>query len=674
MQTLTPSQTPARRLAPLALIGLLVVCACGLLLASTASAADFTWSGGGSSTAWSDGANWVGGVAPTSFSSLGTLSFPLRPGLAQPGNNLEDLTVNRFSVDDSNQYSFSGLGFTLGSGGLNVSESVPGGLASLDLSTPITLAGDQTWDISGSDQSGQGVAIPAPSTLSGPTANLSVNLHNPNTNFSLGGGYLANMEPAPDDELGNVTITGVSSSSDQVLLDADLNTQDGHSLTVNKVTFFPNGGSGPPGATGPLTGIDAVLALTGASSVGPVTATRSEVDIHGTTSLPSVSLDAGSRLSFSVAGAGTQAGTDYSQLTSSGPIDLGGSSLALDGFAAFFTTGSCHSTAGQTDTLISTTGSLSGQFGNAPDGGTVTTTRCYDQAPGGAITGESDVSYRINYNTSGPIKTVTATALGPVPINSGLPIVNGVATEGQTLSASSGAWTNAPTSYAYQWQRCDSGGNNCQDISAASGSSYSLSVADVGSTIRAHVIASNVDGDSQPVVSAPTAVVQATGSGQLPPPPPPLVIDLGGGGNPPPVVGPGDPPPMTVAQITALLRQQFSQLTPPAGKAARIGALLKNGGLTMPFTSKVVGTLTVGWYQVASGAKVAKKTKAKPVLVASGKLTFRAAGTGRLRIGLTAAGRRLLGRARQVRLVAKGTFVAGGGVNVQSIRSIVVRR
>ena len=41
--------------------------------------------------------------------------------------------------------------------------------------------------------------------------------------------------------------------------------------------------------------------------------------------------------------------------------------------------------------------------------------------------------------------------------------VSGTAQEGKTLSAVRGDWTNQPTSYAYQWLRCDSGGRELRD-------------------------------------------------------------------------------------------------------------------------------------------------------------------------------------------------------------------
>src|SRR5262249_40318206 len=44
------------------------------------------------------------------------------------------------------------------------------------------------------------------------------------------------------------------------------------------------------------------------------------------------------------------------------------------------------------------------------------------------------------------------------PTNMGLPVLSGTAVQGQTLSVSNGSWTGSPTSFAYQWQDCDSGG------------------------------------------------------------------------------------------------------------------------------------------------------------------------------------------------------------------------
>ena len=63
-----------------------------------------------------------------------------------------------------------------------------------------------------------------------------------------------------------------------------------------------------------------------------------------------------------------------------------------------------------------------------------------------------------------------------------------------------------PTSYAYAWQDCDTAGNNCTTISGATTSSYTLTAADAGHTVRSVVTASNLLG-SGTASSNPTATV-----------------------------------------------------------------------------------------------------------------------------------------------------------------------
>jgi hypothetical protein len=136
----------------------------------------------------------------------------------------------------------------------------------------------------------------------------------------------------------------------------------------------------------------------------------------------------------------------------------------------------------------------------------------------------------------------------------------------------------------------------------------------------------------------------------------------GGTGNGSTLINDGGISAVTVssAQLKAWLARQLI----PSGQAVKIGALLKNGGFTMPFKALEAGALVVGWYQVLSGAKLVKAAKAKPVLVASGKLTFSAAETGKLKIKLTAAGKRLLKHAKRLGLTAKGTFAPTGATAV----------
>lgn len=98
------------------------------------------------------------------------------------------------------------------------------------------------------------------------------------------------------------------------------------------------------------------------------------------------------------------------------------------------------------------------------------------------------------------------------PVNTALPVISGTATQGQTLSTSNGSWTGGPTTYAYEWDRCDSSGSNCSQIEGATTNTYTLAAADVGSTIRSTVTASNSVGSTS-ATSTATAVVDSSGSG-----------------------------------------------------------------------------------------------------------------------------------------------------------------
>jgi hypothetical protein len=111
----------------------------------------------------------------------------------------------------------------------------------------------------------------------------------------------------------------------------------------------------------------------------------------------------------------------------------------------------------------------------------------------------------------------------------------------------------------------------------------------------------------------------------------------------------------------------------PTGRAAKIGALLRHGGLEIRYTPPGAGTIVINWYQVPPGAMLAKRAKAKPVLVAAGRLTIASARGGKIAIRLTPPGRRLLQHSHKVKLVARGFFTTGGHV-VSATKSFVLER
>jgi hypothetical protein len=105
----------------------------------------------------------------------------------------------------------------------------------------------------------------------------------------------------------------------------------------------------------------------------------------------------------------------------------------------------------------------------------------------------------------------TAAQANYAPTNTAAPTISGTPTVGQTLTASPGTWTSDTTpTFAYQWQRCDSAGNNCAAITGATAQTYVVQSADVGKTIRVTVTATNSSG-STASTSAQTAVVNTGG-------------------------------------------------------------------------------------------------------------------------------------------------------------------
>ena len=94
-----------------------------------------------------------------------------------------------------------------------------------------------------------------------------------------------------------------------------------------------------------------------------------------------------------------------------------------------------------------------------------------------------------------------------IPVDTVVPTITGTAQVGQTLTASTGTWTNSPTSYAYQWNSSAGGA-----IPGATASTYVPVTGDIGNTLTVSVVATNSGGSSSPATSAATNAVAAAGS------------------------------------------------------------------------------------------------------------------------------------------------------------------
>jgi hypothetical protein len=236
----------------------------------------------------------------------------------------------------------------------------------------------------------------------------------------------------------------------------------------------------------------------------------------------------------------------------------------------------------------------------------------------------------------------SASPSGP-PVNSSLPAISGSLVSGQTLSAAAGTWSGASGALEHQWERCNASGGACASIAGATGTSLALTDADVGHTLRIDEWATN---------DAATGVVQG-----LPGPP--------GGGQP---TGPGGgSTSFPLAKIKAGLLASIA----PRGKGAHIAALSKRKGYSSTFRALVGGKVQIQWFFVPKGAHL---SKAKPVLVASGRRSFSKAGGAKLTIKLTSKGRKLLKHAKRLKLTGKGTFSVAGGPKVSARKTFTLKR
>jgi hypothetical protein len=131
--------------------------------------------------------------------------------------------------------------------------------------------------------------------------------------------------------------------------------------------------------------------------------------------------------------------------------------------------------------------------------------------------------------------------------------------------------------------------------------------------------------------------------------------------------------PPSLAALLARVRASLLSQLGIHGKVAKIGQLLKHG-YTLKFKALTAGKATIQWFFVPKGAHVSKKGKPKPVLLASGSQTFPKAGTKKLTIRLTAAGRARLAHARHAKLTAKGTFKVAKGTTATAIKGLSLSR
>ncbi|MEM9700014.1 MAG: putative Ig domain-containing protein [Pseudomonadota bacterium] len=148
--------------------------------------------------------------------------------------------------------------------------------------------------------------------------------------------------------------------------------------------------------------------------------------------------------------------------------------------------------------------------GSLPDGlslstatGAITGTPTAPRTAAGIILRVTDFGGRM---ASLPAFDLTVASM-PVPVNTGVPVLNPTApTEGETVSVTTGSWTNAPTGYAYRWYY--NGVLQAGEI----GASHTPQTGSANTVLTAEVRAENTGGWSDWSVTAPSDPVAESSS------------------------------------------------------------------------------------------------------------------------------------------------------------------
>ncbi len=459
------------------------------------SAPDFVWDGASDSPGWTSGANWLGGSAPTTAAQM--LTFPnlpastcSAPSSAGPvcyqayDNDIAGLQVGGIMVDSDASYLIGGDQILLGAQGLSVDTD-----SGLDdppvFGFPITLDQPQSWNI---DEG----PVPFVDAIAG-SEPLTLKLSN------------GSIEPVSGMEVGPITASGVGG----LYLDGDTQVNSSDSAPVSVSADAGLEADDIDNSVGPLT-----VGSGGWLSVGGVDDGGGSLTVDG-----NLQTDPGGEVDLAVDAPGTTAGTTYSAVTATGPVNLGGATLYVN--QGTDASGDCDDLKpGDTLTLISAP-DITGTFSNLPTSGSPVdiTDTC-----NGA---DRDATGTLTYSSTAVTLTITGGGdAGDVPVETGAPALSGTPEEGQTLAMSPGSWQGA-ISLTYSWWECTDA--SCSAIPGATSSTFVPTSDELGYQIIGEVTASDAQGSNTdttdltaevfaeplPVVSAGPTISGATTAGSV---------------------------------------------------------------------------------------------------------------------------------------------------------------
>ncbi len=153
-----------------------------------------------------------------------------------------------------------------------------------------------------------------------------------------------------------------------------------------------------------------------------------------------------------------------------------------------------------------------------------------------------------------------------------------------------------------------------------------------------------------------------------------VAIPYSGSATKPGGSGPGGPIKKTTSRVTipeveASLRSQL----PHVLRAARRSKVLKSGSFTFMIAGLEAGTLSVSWYQVPKATHASSKShKPKPILLASAKTVFTAAGKEKVKLSLTRLGRQILKQNKHLKLTVTAEFKTPKGAHGAWVGTMVL--
>lgn len=370
------------------MFAILGFCLAGASVAA-ASPISFTWSGQSKVTEdWSAPANWADDANPAPGEEIETLTFPKLTNKvcadelgSEPCyisfNDVSGLSAKSIQIDDADDYLIGGDELTIENEGLTASPEETGSAGDV-IETPFNLSTSQTWHVdgrSGGELGENGLLLTGKVTGNGNALNV-----------ELSDGPLLGLVEN-DTEAGPVTIDGanmneIAANGVVSLADAQLDSEDGEPVSLSHIFFA------------------------GSGAVGRLATSDSDMDIGSPDQgieVTSAKLDAASHVEFNVTGDGATAQAEYSQLTSQGSIELGGSEVEVVVRPPKKGEACPELTAGQTYTFVSTSGTLSGSFSNAPEHGAEIPIRFAEACE------QLSQKMRIAYHESGGVQTVTGT-------------------------------------------------------------------------------------------------------------------------------------------------------------------------------------------------------------------------------------------------------------------------